>query len=192
MSSFGDPPSRAPKSGDWYTEEECRQLMAYAPTKQDEWPAFLQQHLMLAFEKGQQKVMTRLAGMLTDAQREVFEKDKPKPPNFQNAKEVSPSLYPEYDWKAQQLDTAFRAHLELAGMNAKALVQRYQRTVANALISAGVCIIPSDVLEDHQFMVSRGVYDAAVNSELHIRTKRTVVNYGKYRSSRADDVSDDE
>lgn len=55
----------------------------------------------------------------------------------------------------------FYARLEAAKLTGDKLVQEHRNKVAEALLSAGINLIPSDHLRDHEFVVSRGVYEAA-------------------------------
>lgn len=55
----------------------------------------------------------------------------------------------------------FRARLDIAMMQGDKLVKQYRENVATALINAGITLIPSDHLRDHEYVVSRGVYEAA-------------------------------
>jgi hypothetical protein len=74
-----------------------------------------------------------------------------------------------YDWtvKVQKsvhddtLQRALRAQMELMGQTGEKLVQEHRIRVAETLLTAGITLIPCDHLLDHQFAVSRGVYDAA-------------------------------
>ena len=46
-------------------------------------------------------------------------------------------------------------------LNGEKLIDEHRNGVAEVLFSCGISLIPSDHLLDHQFVVSRGVYDAA-------------------------------
>ena len=59
------------------------------------------------------------------------------------------------------LTRAFRARLEISRMDGEELVYRYREDTARVLLSVGITLIPSDHLTDNQFVVSRGVYEAA-------------------------------
>ena len=59
------------------------------------------------------------------------------------------------------LRQAFTARLDALGLSGERLIQDYQMKCATTLLSAGIDLIPSDNLRDHQFVVSRGVYEAA-------------------------------
>lgn len=59
------------------------------------------------------------------------------------------------------LQNGLRTQLELAMKSGKALVEEHREKVAYSLLSGGVHLIPSDYLTDNQFVVSRGVYEAA-------------------------------
>lgn len=61
----------------------------------------------------------------------------------------------------QDLETGLMARLEIATMCGEKLVREYRERVAWTLMAAGIQLIPSDDLKDHQYVVSRGVYDAA-------------------------------
>ena len=65
------------------------------------------------------------------------------------------------EMERQDLETGLRARLEIASMCGKKLVQEYRERIALTLMAAGIQLIPSDDLKDHQYVVSRGVYDAA-------------------------------
>ena len=67
----------------------------------------------------------------------------------------------ERDLNADTLHRAFMASLEVMTMKGKKLMEEYRSDVAHSLLSAGIALIPSDHLLDHQFVVSRGVYEAA-------------------------------
>ena len=54
-----------------------------------------------------------------------------------------------------------RAQLDVMRLTGEKLVQEHQMRVAQTLLSAGLCLIPSDTLLDNQFVVSRGVFEAA-------------------------------
>ncbi len=58
-------------------------------------------------------------------------------------------------------DRAFLARLQAMGNSAKQLTEEYRFNCAKTLLSAGITLIPSDHLRDHEFVVSRGVYEAA-------------------------------
>ena len=53
------------------------------------------------------------------------------------------------------------SRFEIAMRDAKALAESHQERLATALLESGLCLIPSDHLLDNQFVVSRGVYEAA-------------------------------
>jgi hypothetical protein len=55
-----------------------------------------------------------------------------------------------------------RASLEVAQMTGKKLIEEHRIRVAGTLLSAGIHLIRSEHLQDHQFVVSPGVYAAAV------------------------------
>ena len=57
---------------------------------------------------------------------------------------------------------AFRARLEAAELTGDKLVAEYRHKTAETLMMAGLCLIPSEHLNDNQFVVSRGIYDAAI------------------------------
>lgn len=59
------------------------------------------------------------------------------------------------------LSRALRSQLEIMGATGKKLVEEHRKRCAETLLTAGINLIPSDHLLDHQFVVSRGVYDAA-------------------------------
>lgn len=63
-----------------------------------------------------------------------------------------------------EVDTLRRglmAQLDLAGKTGEKLVEEYRERMAETLMLAGVTLIPCDHLLDHQYAVSRGVYEAA-------------------------------
>ncbi len=78
--------------------------------------------------------------------------------------EIPDLFYSERDREARELSNAFRARLEAASLTGKRLVEEHRHNCAKALLTAGITLIPSDNLEDHQFVVSRGVYNAALQS----------------------------
>jgi hypothetical protein len=59
------------------------------------------------------------------------------------------------------LDKALRAQIDLATKSGQALVEEHRERIAYGLMSVGIHLIPSDHLTDQQFVVSRGVYEAA-------------------------------
>ena len=59
------------------------------------------------------------------------------------------------------LRRSFMARLQVAQLQGAKLVEEYQNNVAQTLLSAGITLIPSDHLLDNQFVVSRGIYEAA-------------------------------
>jgi|GEM_PF-5114603 len=59
------------------------------------------------------------------------------------------------------LARALRAQLDLMGKTGEKLVQEHRERVAEALLTAGITLIPCEHLLDHQFAVSPGVYEAA-------------------------------
>lgn len=65
------------------------------------------------------------------------------------------------EMERQDLETGLQARLQIAAMAGEKLVHEYRERVAWTLLAAGIDLIPSDHLKDHQFVVSRGVYDAA-------------------------------
>lgn len=72
--------------------------------------------------------------------------------------------YSDQDRAARELRSAFAARLEVAELHSEKLVEEFRFSCAKALLSAGITLIPSENLEDHQFVVSRGVYEAAKKS----------------------------
>lgn len=61
-------------------------------------------------------------------------------------------------------DTLFRSlrvQLDLMGKTGEKLVEEHRMRCAETLLTAGLTLIPCDGLLDHQFAVSRGVYEAA-------------------------------
>mgnify|MGYP001558054521 CR=1 FL=1 len=68
------------------------------------------------------------------------------------------------DIEENTLRRAIKANLDclrVSGMTGKRLVEEHQMRVAETLLGAGITLIPSENLLDHQFCVSRGVYEAA-------------------------------
>lgn len=63
--------------------------------------------------------------------------------------------------KADALSDSFKAQLEVTRLKGEELVREYRMDCAKTLLRAGIHLIPSDLLKDHQFVVSRGVYEAA-------------------------------
>lgn len=59
------------------------------------------------------------------------------------------------------LGRALQAQLRLMSLTGEKLVEEHRMNAAQALLSAGLTLIPCDHLLDHQFAVSRGVYEAA-------------------------------
>ena len=56
---------------------------------------------------------------------------------------------------------SLRAQMELMGKTGEKLVEEHRMRCAETLLTAGLTLIPCDHLLDHQFAVSRGVYEAA-------------------------------
>lgn len=56
----------------------------------------------------------------------------------------------------------FLTKLEIAEMCGKQVAEEYRQRIAQSLLECGLTLIPSDHLQDHQFVVSRGVYKAAL------------------------------
>lgn len=71
------------------------------------------------------------------------------------------SQYIDREIGAEMLGRELRARLEVSRLHADRLVEEYRNKVAETLLSCGIHLIPSDHLLDHQYVVSRGVYDAA-------------------------------
>lgn len=65
------------------------------------------------------------------------------------------------DRMANEIGNGLRARLEIMQMMGKKLADEYREKVASTLLEASLTLIPSDHLQDHQFVVSRGVYEAA-------------------------------
>lgn len=65
------------------------------------------------------------------------------------------------DRSMNELGRAMRAQLEIMGLAGKKLAEEYRQQVASTLLTASLTLIPSDHLQDHQFVVSRAVYEAA-------------------------------
>lgn len=61
----------------------------------------------------------------------------------------------------RDLESGIRAQIELMGMTGEKLINEFRQRCAETLLRSGMQLIPSDHLQDHQFMVSRGVYEAA-------------------------------
>lgn len=59
------------------------------------------------------------------------------------------------------IESGLRARIDIAQMCGDALVKEYRERVASALLGVGIELIPSEHLKDHQYVVSRGVYEAA-------------------------------
>lgn len=70
-------------------------------------------------------------------------------------------IYGERDLRDDTLSRSIKARLDLMHMTGEKLVEEHRMRAAEALMSAGITLIPSDHLLDHQFCVSRGVYEAA-------------------------------
>lgn len=66
------------------------------------------------------------------------------------------------DIEADRMRSAMAAQLEQLQRSGDGLMQEYRVKAAKALIGCGMQLIPSDTLRDGQFVVSRGVYDAAI------------------------------
>lgn len=61
---------------------------------------------------------------------------------------------------------AFKARLEVARMSVEQRIEDYQMKMAETLLMAGINLIPSEHLRDHEFVVSRAVYNAALKIAL--------------------------
>ena len=59
------------------------------------------------------------------------------------------------------LTSALRVQLDLMGKTGEKLIEEHRMKCAETLLTAGITLIPCDHLLDHQFAVSRGVYEAA-------------------------------
>ena len=66
------------------------------------------------------------------------------------------------DIHSDTMRRAFLARVDAASMNASELAERYRDETAQSLLLAGISLIPSDHLLDHQFVVSRKMYEAAL------------------------------
>ena len=62
---------------------------------------------------------------------------------------------------ADSLDRAFHGRLDAMRLTGEKLVKEHQHQCAMTLLQGGLTLIPSDHLLDHQFVVSRAVYEAA-------------------------------
>lgn len=71
------------------------------------------------------------------------------------------SYYDDRERTFNELSHGMRAQLEIMGMTGKKLAEEYRQQVASTLLTANLTLIPSDHLQDHQFVVSRAVYEAA-------------------------------
>jgi len=67
----------------------------------------------------------------------------------------------ERELKRRDLEAGIRAQLEIMRMTGDRLVEEFRTRCAETLLKSGTQLIPSDYLQDHQFVVSRGVYEAA-------------------------------
>ena len=65
------------------------------------------------------------------------------------------------DRLANESKNSPHARLEVMEMMGKKVTEEYREQVAGTLLAASLTIISSDYLLDHQFVVSRGVYEAA-------------------------------
>jgi hypothetical protein len=59
------------------------------------------------------------------------------------------------------LEKALMEQFRLTQMDLEEVHKRHRRNVAKHLMASGITLIPSDRLQDHEYVVSRGVYDAA-------------------------------
>ena len=71
----------------------------------------------------------------------------------------------EKEIRCNDIRSAFLAQLYDVEKSGESLIEDYREKAAKALYSAGLQLIPSDHLQDHQFVVSRGVYKAAQKLE---------------------------
>ena len=67
----------------------------------------------------------------------------------------------QQDIDADFLRRSMYARLELLNQTGQKLVKEFQLQTAKTLMASGCCLVPSDHLQDNQFCVSRGVYEAA-------------------------------
>ncbi len=63
---------------------------------------------------------------------------------------------------ADTMRRALFARMEQMKLAGEQLVEDYRQKMAESFLLAGITLIPSEYLHDHQFVVSRGVYDAAL------------------------------
>lgn len=59
------------------------------------------------------------------------------------------------------LSRGLMARVNLMRITGEKLVEEHRMRAAEALLAAGITLIPSEHLLDHQFVVSAGVYEAA-------------------------------
>lgn len=71
-----------------------------------------------------------------------------------------PDVY-EKTMHEDTLTRGLKARLDLMRMTGERLVEEHRMRAAEALLAAGITLIPSEHLLDHQFAVSPGVYAAA-------------------------------
>lgn len=67
----------------------------------------------------------------------------------------------EDSYSVRNFEQMFRAQLDAMEKSGKELVREHRHNTAKVLLSAGLRLIPSQYLDDDQFVVSQGVYDAA-------------------------------
>ena len=60
------------------------------------------------------------------------------------------------------LTRAIRGRMDAMTLTGEKLVEEHRRRIAHSLMVCGLTLIPSEHLTDNQFVVSRGVYDAAM------------------------------
>ncbi len=70
------------------------------------------------------------------------------------------------------LRRSLMARMEDARLSGERITEDYRNKIAETFLLAGITLFPSDTLLDHQYVVSRGVYEAAM--KLAKPTKETV------------------
>lgn len=56
---------------------------------------------------------------------------------------------------------ALKIRSDVMTLTGQKLINEYQERTAQTLLEASLTLIPCDTLRDHEFIVSRGVYEAA-------------------------------
>ena len=70
-------------------------------------------------------------------------------------------------FEQHEMTSGLKARLAALDLTGPKLVKEYRENLAQAILAAGMTVIPLGSLQDHQIVVSRGVYDAAKQALEH-------------------------